>query len=48
MKKITQEQCNKIVQTFFDINAPIQVYIAVKKLLDELPEIKPEIKEDKK
>lgn len=37
--KITKEQKESIVKAFFDINAPVQLYSVVMKMLNELPEI---------
>ena len=40
MKKITPEQVDAILETFFKLNAPIQVYSSVQKMLKELPDVK--------
>lgn len=45
MKKISQEQINQIVNVFFDLNASVKVYAAVKEMLEKLPSI--EEKEEK-
>ena len=37
MKKISDEQIAQIVQVFFDINAPVKVYAAIKDMLEKLP-----------
>lgn len=42
MKQITQEQINIIIQAFYNVNAPVQIFEGVKKLLNELPEVKKE------
>ncbi len=38
MKTITQDQINAILQAFYAVNAPIQTFEGVKKLLSELPD----------
>jgi hypothetical protein len=45
-KKITLEQIEAIINEFYRLNAPVQNFEAVKKLLLELPEVKEE-KDDK-
>ena len=39
MKKITKEQIDFIISEFYKINAPIQNFELVRKLLLELPEV---------
>lgn len=36
-KNITQEQIDSIIQAFFDCNAPVKMYAAVKDMLEKLP-----------
>lgn len=50
MKKITKEQIDAIIQSFFDCNAPVKLYAGVKDMLEKLPECKEEVVEvlDKK
>lgn len=38
IKAITTEQIKAILDTFFQLNAPVQVYSGVQKLLSELPD----------
>lgn len=46
MKQITQEQTEAIIAEFYKLNAPIQNFEAVRKLLQELPDSPPsEVKE---
>lgn len=40
MKKITQEQINAILQTVYSTNIPAQSFDALKKMFEELEEIK--------
>lgn len=40
MKQITNEQCGQIINAFFEKNAPVKLYGAIKEMLDKLPEIK--------
>lgn len=44
MKKITPEQCTQIINTLFEINAPVKVYGGIKEMLDKLPEVEEEKK----
>ena len=50
-KKITQQQIEAILQAFYQVNAGVQVFEGVKKMLVELPSIEetqsvePEVKE---
>jgi hypothetical protein len=39
MKKIDAKQVQAILDAFYQINAPVQVYSAVQKMLNELPEV---------
>jgi len=39
MKKITKDQIKTIIGTFYDLNAPVKIYEAVVKMLNELPDI---------
>lgn len=45
MKQITQQQIDVIIQEFYKLNAPVQNFEALRKLLSELPEL---IEEKKK
>lgn len=47
MFKITKEQREAIINVFFDINAPVKLYSQVVDMLNKLPEIKEEKKENK-
>lgn len=38
-KIITQEQIGAIIQEFYKLNAPVQNFEAVRKLLQELPDV---------
>ena len=40
MKKITEEQVKTIVDTLYQINAPVQIFEAIRKMLLDLPECK--------
>jgi hypothetical protein len=40
MKKISEKECEQIINTFYELNAPVKIYGAVKELLTNLPEIK--------
>jgi hypothetical protein len=44
MKQISQQQIDAILDTFYKLNAPVQVYSQLQKLLSELPEVKKEVK----
>lgn len=49
MKQITTQQIEAIIAEFYKLNAPVQNFEAVRKLLLELPECpQPEVKEVKK
>lgn len=39
MKQITTEQINSLLQAFYAVNAPVQTFEGVKKLLSELPNV---------
>lgn len=45
MKQITKEQIDAIITEFYKLNAPVQTFEALRKMLLELPEISE--KEDK-
>lgn len=48
MKLINQEQINSIIAEFYKINAPVQNFEALRKMLTELPDSPPtEVKEGK-
>jgi hypothetical protein len=38
MKKITQAQIDAIISEFYKLNAPVQNFEALRKMLTELPE----------
>lgn len=40
MYKITKEQIDAIIAEFYKLNAPVQNFEALRKLLSELPEVK--------
>ena len=44
MKQITKEQIEVIINEFYKLNAPVQNFEALRKLLSELPEVKEEPK----
>lgn len=46
-KKISQEQIKALIETFYQVNAPVQVYAGVKEMLEKLPTIE-EKKDEKK
>jgi glycerate-2-kinase len=39
MKQITQEEINAVMEVLFKLNAPIQAFNSVQKLLSELPDV---------
>ena len=45
MKKISLEQIEQVIQAFYEINAPIKNFEALKKFLLSLPDV--EVKEEK-
>ncbi len=38
MKKINQKEIDAIIQSFYDINAPVKLYAGIKELLEKLPD----------
>jgi len=44
MKQITKEQIEAIITEFYKLNAPVQNFEALRKMLAELPEVKDEKK----
>jgi hypothetical protein len=39
MKKITQEEIEKVMRSFYDANVSVQTYEAIQKFFADLPEI---------
>ena len=46
-KIITQKDIDAVLDAFYKLNAPIQLYVGLKDLFEKLPEVKEE-KNDKK
>lgn len=47
MKQITNEQIKSIIDTFYQLNAPVKLYAELKNMLETLPNVEQvEVKEE--